>query len=268
MKKINLMTLKEYFQRIMDREGRYSVIYLIKATKKQPVRITKNKNCIEVVEVKIDEYCDFTPYMAEKILRFCERQIDVDDVIIVYDVEKSLAENIAEAIENAYGIAEHETPFENIIFRFIRLKSYEINNSLIKHLPPMEYCKMIIKFTAQQIEELKKGICEAGYGPSEFFWYRQCEICLKNGTRITWHLELCFDEIIIPDLDEIEYVKFYHCVPEIASPASFYDENYYSSDCIYGLYDHYNGKMEFDSVNGIIKTMALPEKYKEYAIIE
>ena len=151
MKKINLMTLKEYFQRIMDREGRYSVIYLIKTTKKQPVRITKNKNCIEVVEVKIDEYCDFTPYMAEKILRFCERQIDVDDVIIVYDVEKSLAENIAEAIENAYGIAEHETPFENIIFRFIRLKSYEINNSLIKHLPPMEYCKMIIKLSSPTV---------------------------------------------------------------------------------------------------------------------
>ena len=268
MKKITLMTLKEYFQRIMDREGRYSVIHLIKTTEEQSVRITKNTNCIEVVEVKIDEYCDFTPYFADKILRFCERQFDVDDVIIVYDGEKSLAENIAEAIENVYGIAEHETAFENIISGFIRLKKYEINNSLIKLLPPMEYCKMIIKFTSQQIEELKKGICEAGYDSFDFFEYRQCEICLKNGTRITWHLELAFDEIIIPDLDEIEYVKFYHCVPEIASPASFYDEFDYSRDCIYGLYDHYDGKMEFDSVNGIIKPMALPDKYKEYVEIE
>ena len=268
MKKITLMTLKEYFQHIMDREGIYSVIHLIGETEEQSVRITNNQNCIEVVEVKLDEYCDFTPYCADKILRFCERQFDVDDVIIVYDVEKSVAEDVATAIENVYGISEHEVPFENHIFRFIRLKNYEINNSLIKLLPPMEYCKMIIKFTAHQIEELKKGICEAGYSSSEFFWYRQCDICLKNGTRITWHLELGFDEIIIPDLDEIEYVKFYHCVPEIASPASFHDEFDYSRDCIYGLYDYYDGKMEYDSVNGIIKPMTLPENYMEYEEIE
>lgn len=207
------------------------------------------------------EMCDFSPYHAEKILRFCREN---ETAIVLYETEKELAEKIAQAVENVYGLAQNQPPYEDLVFRFIRLKSYEMRYSQSNDLSPMDYCKMIIKLTAEQVAELKNGTCEAGYRCSDFFWNRQCDIVLKSGTRIKWHLELGLDEIIIPDPDEIEYVKFSHCVPMIAASGDYPDKYAYSADCIYGLCDKFGGEMEFDSVYGIIKPAELPEKYRSY----
>lgn len=52
-----------------------------------------------------------------------------------------------------------------------------------------------------------------------FFESRQCSIFMKDHTKIIWDIEMTLEAVILPDLDEIEYVHFYS-VPLIMEQAA------------------------------------------------
>lgn len=74
-------------------------------------------------------------------------------------------------------------------------------------------------------------------------------ICLNDGTLIHYDNRIDLESIVIPNLDDIEYVQFYG-VPEITDPSSFeendnglfYNYNYDNIDLDYysfEIYDYY-----------------------------
>lgn len=267
MKNIITMTVKECFDHIMNSEEKYSIIHIQNKEEKSSVSFNKTENCIDVLAITFTDEYDFTLYLADRIIRFCERQFDIENVIIAYECEAEYVFDLAKSIENCFGLKTEEVRFENKIYRCMRLKNYEIKNSLLHTLSPIEYCLKILDFTAEQVRELENMTNEAGYGCSEFFWYRQCDIFLKNGTIIQWTIETDFCDIIIPEHEDIEYIRFVG-VPEIASPSSFKNDDAYGEDCIYGVYDFYGDEFTLDSERGIIreKFAPIPEKYRNYTI--
>ena len=84
----------------------------------------------------------------------------------------------------------------------------EVNAFLLKDMTPLEYCKMVI---ADTINEIQKHITLDGdpdIDTLHLFWHRQCGIYLKNNTLIIWDIEMTPDQIVLPNLDDIVYVDF------------------------------------------------------------
>lgn len=90
----------------------------------------------------------------------------------------------------------------------------QINEYLLKDTTPLDYCKSVIAYTISQIMEYLNGSKDDdGFDSVDFFWYRQCEIYLKNHTVFHWTMETSLAAVCIPNLDEIEYIMF-HSVPK------------------------------------------------------
>lgn len=298
MKKIIVTTLKECFSYIMESEEKYSIIH-ISDENSCAVKFTETEKCIESMKISFDKY---TLYHADQIIRFCERQFDIDTVIITSEESSNIVFNLIMALKDNYGVTveyfkydddseddknykydkyfkadydfeeddEDSEIYKDDSFQMImKLKYIEIKNSLLNTLSPMDYCLKIIEFTLNQVKEYIDGRCACHYGSSEFFWYRQCDIYLKNGTTMSWHLESTFSNIIFPELSEIEYVRF-SGVPEIAPAGSFKNVYDYCDDCRFGIYDLYGREFEFNSRDGIIrrKDSNLPDKYQNYRYIQ
>lgn len=98
--------------------------------------------------------------------------------------------------------------------------SDEINDLLLKDMTPLAYCKQIIAYTVEQIRAYLNGKCpEKKFNALYFFESRQCSIFMKDHTKIIWDIEMTLEAVILPDLDEIEYVHFYS-VPLIMEQAA------------------------------------------------
>lgn len=272
MKEIIVLTLKKCFSYIMNSKKKYSIIHITGSKEKDiPFEFKESKKCSEVMKLSFEENV-FTLYQADRIIRFCERQFDIDTVIVTCE-GKSLnrAYNLADAIKECYCLSGKDFTYDKIYYLHKDIKNIynAIRNSPINTMPPMEYCLKIIEITIDQIRDIIGEAKEDRFPSYEFFCQRQCDIFLKNGIKITWHIETGIGNIVIPDLDEIEHICF-SGVPEIAYPGSFDPVHRYRFECKFGIHDFFGQKFSLDSTNGIVRTSdnILPEKYKDYRYIQ
>ena len=299
MKKIAVLKLNEAFDRISACKGKYSVLYIVKNKKflenlyyekdrfgrldiyaeHRKVRdlLKADKNCIEVMaeQFKGDDY--FIEYwQADEIIRFCQRQFDIDNVFIIHEDHYNAATNLADQLALCYDIDfEYDYSVEQFDYlrRRILAKHSLITNSPLYTLSPLDYCKMICRYTYNQIGRIITGKSELDYN---LFFDRQGVIYLKSGKKVYFDLEIVLPNVFIQDIDEIEYVEFLG-VPEIVEPSAFKGSNPSIIEH-YGIYDYYNGRNSliptketvfvFDSINGIQRVKRssyhTPEKYKNY----
>ncbi len=141
-------------------------------------------------------------------------------------------------------------------------------------MSPLEYCKKILGITFDQVRQSLRGeldIC----GGFFFFENRQCDVMLKNGLHLNYHLETFIENIYIPDIDDIEYVQFVYSVPEIADSSCLGENDKaliyfnYMGTCEYGICDHYGNGFGYNSIDGITVGKApIPEKYENYRTIQ
>lgn len=166
-------------------------------------------------------------------------------------------------------------PDDEAIKSAIRAKYTQITYSLLHVLKPMDYCKMMLEIMFRQLSDVIAGKRTEEYNAYDFFINRCCYICLNNGTILHFDTETELESIIIPNMDDIEYVQFYG-VPEIADPSSFeendnglfYNYNYCNIDLDYysfEIYDYYGFNFSYNSIDGLTERRAeLPDKYKCY----
>ena len=89
------------------------------------------------------------------------------------------------------------------------LNTDEINAFLLRGMTPMEYCKTVISDTVQEIQEYLTADNENEFNGFSTFDCRSCCIYMKNLTHIWWDIEMLLEQVVLPDLDQIEYVEFY-----------------------------------------------------------
>lgn len=89
------------------------------------------------------------------------------------------------------------------------LNTDEINEFLLRGMTPMEYCKTVISDTVQEIQEFLTADNENEFNCFSTFDCRSCCIYMKNHTHIRWDFEMLLEQVVLPDLDQIEYVEFY-----------------------------------------------------------
>ena len=303
MKKIAVLKLNEAFDRISACKGKYSVLYIVKNKEylerlyydygrfgpinlynehRKVMNLLKaDKNCIEVMAEQFKEDNYFIEYLqADEIIRFCQRQFDIDNVFIIHEDHYNAATNLADQLALCYDIDfEYDYSVEQFDYlrRRILVKHSLITNSPLYTLSPLDYCKMICRYTFEQIKRIITGNneqCDVS------FFARQGVIYYKNGIKTYFDIEMGFHEVVIQDIDEIEYVEFAG-VPEIAEPSAFSDSDELINEDheIYDFYDDQhslksqNGtQIVFDSINGLQRVERFshhtPEKYKNYRIIE
>ena len=75
-------------------------------------------------------------------------------------------------------------------------------------------------------DQIRYNVChdrECAVGGLDFLSDRQCTIMLKNGIRLDFDVETFLESMYLPDIEDVEYVQFHYCVPEIAELSSFSD---------------------------------------------
>ncbi len=295
MKEIRVIGINEAETELNRITGEYAVIYLSEKTRDIPESLSTNEKRNEILNLAVDEEClDFNISQADSIIRLCERSFNIDTILVVHNDRYNAALNIAYEIAQCYDLdLECDTEPENeYVRRQIRAKYTQISNSLLHILEPMDYCKRMLKIMFDQITDIITGKRIDGFGSVDFFSYRQCTVILKSGIKLLFHLETNLENVVIPDMDDIEYVQFY-AVPEIADPSSFKgnDKGYfgggekedcyhelkygfgsngnYIEDCYYEMYDYYGSKYGYNSIDGITASeKPIPEKYKNYRTIQ
>ena len=189
MKNIAVLKLDEAFDRISACKEKYSVLYIVKNKKflenlyyekdrfgcldiypeHRKVRdlLKADKNCIEVMaeQFKGDDY--FIEYwQADEIIRFCQRQFDIDNVFIIHEDHYNTATNHANQLALCYDIDfEYDYSVEQFdyLHRKILAKHSLITNSPLYTLSPLDYCKMICRYTYNQIGRIITGKSEMDY---------------------------------------------------------------------------------------------------------
>lgn len=293
MKNIYVMNLDNALKEFRNRTKKYAVVYIFNyySRKKgkqmsidQPIK--EDKYCIEVFELPIDsDGSRFLSWQADTILRLCERSFYFDDVYVVYNDRfaanqgwYNIAMNIADELADCYGLSfdfdRNSIPKLANIRKMLKAKHKKISNSPLHTMPPMEYCKKILGITFDQIRQSLKGKPEQ-YADGLFFCDRQCEVMLKIGLHLYFHLETFVENIYLPDMNDIEYVLFRNNVPDIVDSSTYgdSDRSYYRwkhfSSGGYGICDHYRFGFNYDSIDGLTAGKAvIPEKYKEYRTIQ
>lgn len=278
MKKIIAMTEQELQVYNIEKNSIYSLIRINNSSDRKSLGFDVNKRIIDQIDITFDDDdCDegvkFSFNIAESIIRFCERQHDVDTIIITCKDELTRAYNIKSALEDCYNLEYESYEFNEMctVIRVLKLKYQESRNWLINVLSPMEYCKRIVEYTIYQFRECIFRRNDK-YNPIKFFWNRQCSIYLSNGRYFLWdldNLDYYFGNTIIPSIDEIEYVVFYS-VPEFATRDSMYDDMDYIFDVHFGIIDESGNRFYYDSVDGLIPAnkYKIPEKYRDYELIQ
>lgn len=84
----------------------------------------------------------------------------------------------------------------------------EVNAFLLKDMTPLEYCKMVIADTINEIQGYLTADRKHYFSALDFFADRQCAIRLKDNTLIIWDIEMTFEQVVLPNLNDIEYVDF------------------------------------------------------------
>ncbi len=293
MKNIYVMNLDTALKEFRNRKKKYAVLYIFNYYSRrkgkqmsidQPIK--EDKYCVEVFELPIDsDGSKFLSWHADTILRLCERSFYFDDVYFVYNDRFAankgwyyIAMNIAYELANCYGVGfdfdNNTIPELENIRKMLRAKHTKISNSPLHTMPPMEYCKYILGLTFDQIRQSLKG--KTGqYADGLFFCDHQCEVMLKSGLHLCFHLETFVENIYLPDMDDIEYVLFRNNVPDIVDSSTYEDSDrsYYRwkhfSLGKYGICDYYRFGYNYDSIDGLtFGNAVIPEKYKEYRTIQ
>jgi len=255
----------------------FSVVCLFQEENSWDVWVSSYYHGKEFFEMPVDkDDTNIHIWQADMIIRFCERNIHTDTVYIVYDTTYQIARNIAYELSLCYGIGfdlnNEPEPDDEEIRTAIRAKHTQISYSLLHVLKPMDYCKMMLEIMFRQLSDVIAGKSIEGYNAYDFFINRCCYICLNDGTLIHYDTRIDLESIVIPNLDDIEYIQFYG-VPEIADPSSFemndnglfYNYDYSIVLCSYGIYDYYGFHFSYNSIDGLTERRAgLPDKYKNY----
>ena len=84
----------------------------------------------------------------------------------------------------------------------------EINAYLFKDITPFEYCKSLVSDIVAEIRAMIQGNNPDAFDALDFFDNCQCTVYMKNHIVIDWDIEMTFEEIALPNPDEIEYVRF------------------------------------------------------------
>ena len=284
MKNITVISVAKAFDRISKCKEKYSVLYIVKYRKfleklyhekekfghldlyaeQRKLRnlLKSDKSCIEVIaeQLKDDDYF-IEHWQVDEIIRFCQRQFDIDNVFIIHEKHYDIAETLADQLALCYDI-EFDYDFSVETYQSLRKKiitKYSlITNSLLYTLSPLDYCKEMCRLMSEQFRLITEGKRLYNTIGHFFFHHRQCSIRLKNGRIIKLNYETADEDIFFPDVNDIEYAEFYG-VPEIAEPSAFQDTNCtFFREC--GIYDFYNNNdslkkpidaFRFDSINGI-----------------
>ena len=258
----------------------FSVVCLFQEENSWDVWVSSYYHGKEFFEMPIDkDDTNFHIWQADMIIRFCERNIHTDTVYIVYDTTYHIASNIAYELSLCYNtdfdLNNEPEPDDEAIRTAIRAKHTQISYSLLHVFKPMDYCKMMLEIMFRQLSDVIAGKRIEGYNAYDFFINRCCYICLNNGTILHFDTETELESIIIPNMDDIEYVQFYG-VPEIADPSSFeendnglfYNYDYSSIGLDYysfEIYDYYGFHFSYNSIDGLTERRSeLPDKYKNY----
>ncbi len=267
---------------LIPREEEHAIIYISIDDEKPilPFResFRRKKGCVDVVGAHIDSNgTKLSNCEADSIIRLCERCIDTNDVFIVHKNMINATMNIADEIALCYGLSFEfkDIPRNEDIRNMIRSQYTKIKNSPLYTMLPLEYCKRILEITFDQARQGLRGELEI-YSGYFFFEYRQCNVMLKSGIRLCFHLETFVENFYLPDIDDIEYVQFGCNVPEILDQSSDEERErkyYYNLNDSrkngYGICDHYGNDFGYNSIDGItIGRTPIPEKYKDYRTIQ
>ena len=136
----------------------------------------------------------------------------------------------------------------------------ELNSFVLQGKTPLEYCKSVLKDIITMLTVYVNGDRDADdLDPADFFWDRQCEIHLKNRTAFQWTIETPLEAIIIPNLDDVEYVLI-HGVPAKLTKAEAAKLGIYKKDIenhhhngFFHLNEYLNSRAEYkiDSIHGV-----------------
>ena len=281
MKNINVISIENASNLLNERQTDYSVIFIYdrdKFDEKRECTFVKDSRKTDIINIPVDEIgYELRIWQADRIIRFCERNFDIDNIYVVHENRYNIAVNLAYEISLCYDLESdiniEDIPENEYISREIRTKYTQISNSLIHILSPMDYCKKMLEIMFEQLKQALNGELFFGYSPVDFFWYRQCTIYLKKGIELHFHLETNADNLYFPDMDDIEYINFYG-VPEIADPSSFEGNdnsfffNEYFDESRYGIYNYYEKDFCYNSIGGITRGSKIPEKYENYRTIQ
>ena len=308
MKNIAVLSIEEAIKRIPSLNAEYAVLIITNDNweykdffydRNNPEALEKYSNqrklrdylrcddkCVDIVTFEHEDYCDFEFRQADQTIRFCQRQFCIDNTFIIYDKRRQghydIAMNIANQIAVCYDLDfEYDSSVSDMsdLCRKIELKYDKIKNSPLYIMPPLEYGKLMCRLMFDQVKQIINGKRLDTYSAFDFFRYRQCCICLKNGYKFNYHLETEIENIYLIDIDEIEYVEFEN-VPEMAELLSI-DYDFYDKPT-YEVFDFYNdhtslkrkGNFEFrfTSERGIVRerrcTSQEPEKYMKYQTVQ
>lgn len=285
MKNIFVISLDEAVRTLNTRKEKFAFINVFKDDfkyRKPEVSFrTSNRRetgCVDVADIPMDdEGLLFKVWDADKIIRLCERCFDLDDIYVVHDDRYNEAVNIAAELAICYDLnfAGADAPKNVHIHTMLKIKHTQVKYSLLHCLSPMEYCKKMLEIMFDQI---RYNVChdrECAVGGLDFLSDRQCTIMLKNGIKLEFYLETFLESLYLPDIEDVEYVQFYYCVPEIAELSSFSDVGsmsfsmYSDNEYEYTIQDHYGNDFGFNSIDGItIGERPIPEKYKDYRTIQ
>ena len=130
----------------------------------------------------------------------------------------------------------------------------EVNTFLQQDMTLLEYCKTVIADTILEIREYLISENNKHFSALRFFDNRQCCIYLKNHTRIIWSIEMTLEQVVIPDLDDIEYVDF-DAIPwkkpdPLRTKHPWYYHNLWHELEYMNGYHQYLCDYRFDSVHG------------------
>ncbi len=130
----------------------------------------------------------------------------------------------------------------------------EINAFLQQDMTLLEYCKTVIADTILEIREYLTSENNKRFSALRFFDNRQCCIYLKNHTRIIWSIEMTLEQVVIPYLDDIEYVDF-DAIPwkkpePLRTKHPWYYHNLWHELEYMNGYHQYLCDYRFDSVHG------------------
>ena len=281
MKNVNVISIENASKILNETQADYSVIFIYdkdKFDKKRKCTFIKDPFKIDIINIPIDEIGnELRVCQADRIIRFCERNFDIDDIYIVHEDRYNTAVNLAYEISRCYDLDSDITNkdiHENwYISKQIKAKYTQISNSLIHVLSPMDYCKKMLEIMFEQLKQDMTEKLFSEFDPFDFFCERQCTIYLKNGIVLNFHLETNTENLYFPDMNDIEYVIFYG-VPEIADPSSFEENetsvfnNDYFLYSIYGIYDYYGDNFYYNSIDGITREPKFPESYEDYRTIQ
>ncbi len=260
----------------------FAVIHITDENAKKSEDYRNNEHCYDELTINVDdEGFNLIIWQADSIIRFCERQFDIDNVFIVNHDRYDVTMNIADELASCYGIRfdiDYDKVLEKEWIRHrVRIKYMQIKNSLLHTLSPLDYCKKILSIMFDQVRDTIRNVNTKRFDGFDFFKSSQPDIYLKNGLKFEYDLDTSINDIYLPDIDDVEYVYFYG-VPEISDFSSFenIDYNYYDYyyDCPYGINDYYeneynrNSKICFNSEEGLIRIRNydrhIPEKYKNH----